>query len=251
MLVQKRMQKRRNTVVMAVMFALAVMLGGLGTVYADSASSANYQVNETQFGIGSGTDICSDQYCSTQSAGDTTVGSASSDSYRAQLGFNTTADPYIEVWTEGGTSDLGTLDVNRTATATNLIKIRNYLSGGYVLQITGDTPSQGTHKLDGMATPSTSHQGAEQFGINLVDNDAPDVGADPVQVPDNTTSFGYVADDYITRNLFKYVDGDIVAQSDSSSGETDYTLSMIVNISNVTPGGRYTGALSAVAVPVY
>jgi len=241
----------RKIVVIPVLCAVAVMLGGFGTVYADSSSSAHYQVNETQFGIGSGIDNCSDQYCAQMSAGDTTVGSASSDSYQAHFGFNTTAEPYLEVWTEGGSTDLGTLDINRTATASNVIKIRNYLSSGYVLQITGNTPSQGTHKLDAMTTPETSHQGAEQFGINLVANTAPEVGANPVQVPDASTSFGYVTDDYSTANLFKYVDGDIVARSDTSSGETDYTLSMIVNISNVTAGGKYTGALSAVAVPTY
>ena len=47
------------------------------------------------------------------------------------------------------------------------------------------------------------------------------------------------------------VDGDVVASSDTSSSETDYTMSMIINVSNVTPGGRYNGVFSAVVVPLY
>ncbi len=235
----------------AALVASLLMLGGFTAVYADSSSSANYKVNETQFGIGSGSGICSNAYCSQISVGDTTVGSAKSGSFAANFGFNTTDQPYLDVWTEGGTTELGTLDVGSTATATNAIKVRNYLSSGYIIQITGATPSQGTHALDGITTAATSHQGAEQFGINMVANTAPAIGANAVQVPDTSTSFGYAYGDYSTPDIFKYIDGDIVAKSDTSSGETDFTLSMIINISNVTPGGKYTGSLSAVVVPVY
>jgi hypothetical protein len=67
-----------------------------------------------------------------------------------------------------------------------------------------------------------------------------DLGANPVQVPDSTFSFGTVASGYDTPCQFKYVNGDTIAQSAKSSGETDYTISYIVNINNVTPGGTYT-----------
>src|SRR5262249_36782928 len=126
-----------------------------------------------------------------------------------------------------------------------------YLSNGYTLQISGAAPSQGTHHLTALATPTTSHQGAEQFGVNLVANSTPAVGANPVQVPSGSIGFGTVTDDYITPDLFKYVEGEPVAQSSTSNGETDYTLSMIINVSNITPGGRYTGVYSAVVVPTY
>jgi hypothetical protein len=72
-----------------------------------------------------------------------------------------------------------------------------------------------------------------------------------VQVPSTGTSFGTAVGDYSTPNIFKYVDGDIVAQSLKSSGETDYTLSIIINVSNTTPGGYYNGSFSAIVVPTY
>ena len=48
-----------------------------------------------------------------------------------------------------------------------------------------------------------------------------------------------VATGYQTTNLFKYVKGDTVAFSSKSSGETDYTVSYLYNISGGTPAGNY------------
>jgi hypothetical protein len=61
-----------------------------------------------------------------------------------------------------------------------------------------------------------------------------------VEVPSSTYSFGAAATGYNTPCQFKYVNGDTVAQSTKSSGETDYTISYIFNISATTPGGVYT-----------
>ncbi len=239
----------------AVLVLAAGVVGVVGamtnTVYAETSSSANYRVNEVQFGIGSGTNICSGAYCSTMSVGDMTVGRTRSDGYGAWAGFNTTTEPYLEVTATGGNHDLGTLDIDRTAVATTQVSVRAFMASGYVMQITGESPSQGSHRLVNLTTPSTSHQGAEQFGVNLRDNSAPDVGANTEQIPSSEFSFGKPADDYDTPDLFKYINGDIVAGSDRSSGETVYTISMIINVSNVTPGGKYTGAYSAVVVPMY
>jgi hypothetical protein len=232
---------------------LAVVLAAswIGIAAADTTSSTHYKATETQFNSGSGLNSCSGSYCGKISIGDNVVGSASSANYKAQFGSNTDNVPLLEVITEAGTQNLGILDSDHTAMATRIIKVRNYLSKGYIIQLAGETPSQGTHALAGINEPSTSHQGAEQFGVNLVANTAPSVGADPIQVPSNQTSFGYVTDDYVTSNLFKYINGDIVAKSDSSSGETDYTISIIINVSNTTPSGKYGGAFSAIVVPIY
>ncbi len=234
------------------LMASVLSLAMLGVVFADESSSTNYKVTETQIGgVGSSEDDCSGNYCAKISAGDLVVGSGKSANYNAQFGSNTTAEPLLEVITQAGTTDMGVLDTNVTGTATAYIKVRNYLSGGYIVQLTGSPPSQGRHALTALSTPSTSHQGAEQFGVNVVDNTSPNIGANPVQVPDSGFSFGTAATDYDTPDLFKYADGDIVAQSLSSSGQTEYTLSMIINVSAATPGGRYTGTFSAVVVPVY
>jgi len=39
--------------------------------------------------------------------------------------------------------------------------------------------------------------------------------------------------------MYKYLNGDVVAFSTQSSSYTNYTISYIFNVSNVTPGGSY------------
>lgn len=231
--------------------ALGISAGVVGTATADQSQSTHYMVNETQFGSGSNLSQCSDQYCAKTSAGDTTVGSASSDNYSAEFGFNTSDVPLLEVGVVLNDQDMGVLDTDKTGTATATVTVRDYLSNGYVLELAGSPPAQSGHTITALGTPTTSHQGAEQFGVNLADNTSPDIGLAPVQVPSGSFSFGTAASDYSTPDLFKFASGDVIASSSSSSGETQYTISMIMNISNTTPGGRYTSDISAVAVPVY
>jgi hypothetical protein len=234
-----------------VALAFIMTLGFSGVAVADTSTSPHYMVNETQFGSGSSLHDCSSHYCAKTSAGDTTVGSTSSASFSAQSGSNTSNVPLLEVIVEGGSQDMGLLDASTTGTAVSTIKIRTYLTGGYSLYVAGGLPTQGTHTISRLATPSTSQPGAEQFGINLADNTSPNIGASVVQVPDSTTSFGQVDDDYNQADLFMYNDGAQVGHSDKDSGETDYTLSMILNISNVTAGGHYAGTYSAIVASAF
>jgi hypothetical protein len=106
--------------------------------------------------------------------------------------------------------------------------------------------------MTALATPTASAAGSEQFGINLVANTSPvNFGANPVQVPDNTFSFGQVAADYSSPGLFKYVKDDAVALSTASTSATNYTVSYIFNVSNVTPGGTYVLRHVLVATATY
>jgi hypothetical protein len=239
-----------------VVLALVLSCGPARVVMAGAAqsSSTNYSVSEVQIGgNGSAQNDCSSSYCAQESVGDTVDGNASSASYSAQFGEETDNVPLLEEIVTGGNQSLGVLQAGTTATATETIKVRNYLSDGYTLYITGPPPSQGEHTLNTLYTscPCTSQPGAEQFGINLAANTSPAIGANPVQVPSSTFSFGTVDTNYDQSNLFMYHNGDAVAGSSKSTGETDYTLSMIFNISNVTPGGQYTAQFSAVVVPTY
>jgi hypothetical protein len=236
----KNQHLRQSRFVVALAFIMT--LGFTGVAAAETSTSPHYMVNETQFGSGSSLNDCSSHYCAKTSAGDTTVGSTSSAHFSALGGSNTSDVPLLEVIVDGGNQDMGVLDSSTTGTAVSTVKVRTYLTGGYSLHIAGSPPSQGTHTIPRLATLSTSQSGAEQFGINLADNTSPNIGAGVVQLPDSTTSFGQ-------SDLFMYDDGAQVAHSDKDSGETDYTLSMIFNISNTTPGGHYAGTYSAVVVP--
>lgn len=237
--------------VQLVLLAVVVISVGTGTMAAALSSSNSYQVTETEFGASSSLETCSGQYCSQTSIGDMTAGHATSPTYRTKFGSITNSEPLLEVIVEPGVSDLGMLTAEQTATKTTIVRIRNYLSGGYTLQVVGDAPKYNGHSLATPSTPAASAPGTEQFAINAVANTTPNIGANPVQVPSGQTSFGVVNDGYNTPNLFKYVSGSTLAHSTSESGRTDYTISMIVNISNKTPAGHYSGDFAAVVIPVY
>ncbi len=222
-----------------------------GTAFAETSNSTNYQVTESEFNSGSSQQSCSGQYCARASIGDMTAGSSKSNGGTATFGSVVDGEPLLEVIVNQGESNLGVLTTETTATKTMVVQIRNYLSGGYILQIVGDPPRYGTHTLSTPATPTAATPGTEQFAINAAANTTPNVGSAPVQLPSGQTSFGFVADDYHTPDLFKYTSGDVVARSNTESGRTDYTISMIVNISNATPAGHFSSDFSAVVIPVY
>ena len=231
---------------------LAVMLvvaSGAGTANAITSSSNNYQMTETQFG--STQKSCSGQYCAQASIGEVTDGVSIADS-TAQFEDITNNEPFLDMILEPGDSNLGVLTTQATATKTTSIKIRSYLiSGGYSLQIIGTPPKFDGHTLNTPTTPTASTPGTEMFGINVVANTSPNVGANPIQVPADQQVFGVAHDNYKTPNKFMYQSEDVIARGQTDSGRTDYTVSMVVNIANSTPAGKYTGDFTAMLIPAY
>ena len=242
--------KQNVLVILGIVFVTASVAA---TAYAQS-SSESYMVNEYFFGSGGELDACSTSYCSKQAAGEVTVGSTSSDFYMAQAGFNTTDVPLLEVAVNGSV-DFGVLSAQSTATGTATVQVRTYLASGYDIIVAGDPPKYGAaHTLDRLESPDPASAGTEQFGINLVENTTLGIGSDPEQVPDdpsNPFSFGYAATNYNVDGAFMYEDGDVVAKSDSSSGQTNYTVSFIANMSGATPAGQYTTELSFVVISTF
>ena len=210
------------------------------SVLAATTASPNYQVNEVFFGSGGSLNSCSTSFCTKQSAGEATVGRTSSPNFQAQGGFNTERQPYIE-FTVGTTNvDLGTLSPTTTKTATATFSVKSYLAHGYVVVNASGPPTNSSYTMQSIAVPSASAAGTEQFGINLVANTSPvTFGANPTQGPDSSFGYGQATAAYSSPNLYKYATGDVIAQSLLSTSYTNYTISYIFNISNVTPGGSY------------
>lgn len=233
-----------------ILTSVTLVLGSLvvlGGVAAAQSTSPNYRVDEYYFGTGGELEACSGNYCSKQSAGELAVGRTASANYQAQVGFNTSDTPILEVAVNGDIN-FGVLDTETTATGSANVQVRTYLSSGYDMIIAGPAPKINAHTLNTADFPEAADPGTEQFGINLVDNSNPDVGDDPEQVPDGTFSFGYPNGNYSVADQFMYNDGAVVASSLSSSGQTNYTISMIANMANNTPAGKYTTDLSVVVV---
>lgn len=233
--------------------AIVVLAAG-GYAWAQPAPasvSENYQMTEMQFGGGSTLESCSGEYCAQATIGDLSVGESSNENTAATFGSNAPEHPLLEVIVDPGVTDFGVLETTKTATKTMVVRIKSYMSDGYMLQIVGDPPKTAGHTMATPKSPTTSKPGTEQFAINVAANTTPAIGANPVQVPSGEMSFGYVEEEYATPNRFMYRSGDVVARSDTESGRTDYTVSMIVNISNKTPAGHFSGDYSAIVTPVY
>jgi hypothetical protein len=174
-----------------------------------------------------------------------------------QAGFNTNREESLEMLVNTSSVNMGTLSTTTTATGTATFSVKAYLASGYQVVTSSPGPKNSTYTMASPSTPTASSAGTEQFGINLVANNScggtlpGSLGASPVQVPDSTFSFGVAASGYNTACQFKYVNGQTIASSSQSSGETDYTISYIMNISNLTRGGTYNMDQSLVATGTY
>lgn len=243
---------------------IAALLGG--QVAAQTSTSPNYQTNEYFFGSGGELDSTSANFRAQSSAGALGVGSSSSANYDAEAGFLTPADPFLEVVVTEQTVSLG--DLSDTAYSYGSAQgggcscsfnVRTYLSQSYVVLTMSNPPtSENGDSLDAKTTlgvPS-SDPSVEEFGINLVDNSTPDIGANSVNVPDNTFADGIVATGYDTPNQFKYVVGDTIARSPATAGnqavgQTNFTISYIAKRATLSPAGLYQMQHVIVAVATY
>lgn len=244
---------------------LVLSLGGLivfillsGHVIA--GTSTNYRIDESFVGPGGSLESNSTNYKTApggqaigNGAADTGSGNeSSSTNYRNQGGSQTTDDPSLTCTVGTSSINFGALSTSTTATGTATFNVLNYTAYGYIVQIIGNTPNSGAHNLTALSSNAASSAGTEQFGINLVANTSPTTfGANPVQVPGGSFSYGVAATNYNTTNSYRYVAGETIASAPKSSGETDYTISYIINVSTTTAGGSYSGNQTLVCVGTY
>lgn len=245
------MQKWLNFIIMSL---IVVVVSPLMVHALDEPDyqSPNFGVDEYFIGPGGTLDATSSNYSARATLGDLGVGNSSSANFQQFAGFTTTDEPFLEFYVNSTGVDLGIQSSNSASTGNAEFYIRNYLSDGYAIVSTSQAPTNGSEVIDPLTSPSTSVPGTEQFGINLVANTAPvSFGSDPVQVPDATFSFGEAAVNYNIPNSYTYNQDDVIATSPKSSGQTNYTISYLMNVSNDTPGGIYTMSHTLVAVATY
>lgn len=216
-------------------------------------NSTNYAVNEVLFGAGGGEGYTDGTYDAQVSVGETGVGPEVGVAYRTQNGFNTPAQPYIQFVVNTTSLTIPDLTTATASTGTATFYVKTYLASGYAVYTVGPPPTDagGGHSFPSTTSDFTSSPGTEQFGMNLVLNNTPSVGANPSQNPSNVYSFGNAYTGYNTANNFKYTAGNEIAYSNQSTGETDYTISYLFNISTATPGGTYIFNQTLVATSTY
>ena len=240
--------------------SLVIILFSVGFVHAQQSSSSKYQVNEVFFGTGSvdtcqGVNPVDNDYCALMTAGELTIGNTKGTQFQAYGGFNTARQPSLEIAVLNSSIDLGLVKATTTGTGTAQFQVKAYLAQGYNIQIAGDPPKNGSHTISAMSARGPSTIGAEQFGMNLVANGGVPGSANPAQDPDATFAFGFANNDtgmvYNVPNEYKFANGDVIAKSLSSSSYTKYTISYIMNVNSVTPGGSYKTFHTVVATAAY
>src|SRR6056297_2212740 len=144
-------------------------------------SSGNYQIISDSFNSGGGT-VSSTNYSALTAIGEIASGESSSTLYVLKAGTPAyKASPYVSISVDKDWIDLGILSTTATGYNSHTLDVASNAKSGYVLKVYGETlNNNGGDDIDEIgATATTSTAGTEQFGINLVANTSPLVGASP------------------------------------------------------------------------
>jgi hypothetical protein len=156
-------------------------------------------------------------------------------SREVELGCGTTDETYY--------TDMGQLDSGSTLVAKSQIAVGTNATAGFAVTAVGTPLAAGTSVIDGLTTPTASQTGENQFGINLVQNTAPAIGANPEGTFANATP----TPDYGIPNEYKYVSGDVIASSPNVSLMKKFTISYIVNANQSLKAGVYSTTITYIA----
>lgn len=145
-----------------------------------------------------------------------------------------------------------------TSSATSQMVASTNAGSGYSITVNGNTLQSGANSITAMGASTTSVVGTKQFGLNLVANTTPSVGAAVNPAPNGTNLKGQAnsTTGYGTANNFKFVTGDSVAKSDNggTANPTDaqnFTVSYIANVSGSQPAGTYTTTLTYICTATF
>lgn len=230
-----------------VVLCLGVSIAAVAS--ADTLQSPNYKFDESSIGSGGSIQSSSPNYQSRDAVGDTAIGNSSSGNFQIESGSKTTSEPTLSFAVNNANANFGSFTASAASVATATFSVSNYTSYGYVVQLLGNPPSNGGHTITGLSTTGSSLAGTEQFGVNLVANTLPvSVGANPDH---GQFGFGSATANYGTSNQYRFVSGETIASAPKSSGVTNYTMSYIVNVASLTPGGQYTSAQVIICTGTY
>lgn len=140
-------------------------------------------------------------------------------------------------------ADLGDLTSDTTLLTQSQMAVGTNATAGFAITANGTALSAGTSVIGGLAAPTESRQGSNQFGLNLVANDNPSVGNNPEGPWTNAVP----TSDYNTPNLYKYVPGDVIAYSPNVSLMKKFTVSYVVNSSSSLRAGVYSTTITYIA----
>lgn len=238
---------KRFGLIIALVVALSLVM--TSPALAGASSSPHYVLSEPLLGGTGLTNSQSAHYQASGSGGAVGSGNSTGTNYQINAGHQTTNDPALSFSINTAAANLGSFSTTAAATTTATFSVLDYTSYGYSVQIYGNPPTNGAHTIAALASASSSSTGVEQFGINLVANTSPaSVGANPDH---GQFGVGSAATNYNTANKYRFVSGDTIATGPSSGGQTNYTITYLVNVGSLTPGGQYSTGETLICLPTY
>lgn len=140
-------------------------------------------------------------------------------------------------------TNMGQMETDSTLVARSQMSVGTNATGGFAITSVGTPLAAGTSVIDGISVPTESIPGRNQFGINLVANTAPAIGSNPEGEWANATPTA----DYSIQDQYKYVSGDVIAESPNVSLMKKFTISYIVNASPSLRAGVYSTTITYIA----
>lgn len=142
-----------------------------------------------------------------------------------------------------------------TATATSMMAASTNASTGYAITYNGTTLMSGGNSvtpMDNAGAAETSTVGTSQFGMNLVVNTTPAVGAAVTPADNGSNLLGTAATNYDTADNFKFsTTGDTVATSSAGTDIQAYTISYMVNVNGAQTAGTYQTTLTYICTATF
>jgi hypothetical protein len=230
-----------------ILLVIVLTFFSLSHIVTATMSSDNFQIWADAIGVSGDESASSDNYGVRDTVGEPITQSATStsESYGVKAGFREMYQDQSLTFSLGTDSlDLGEFKTDGTAASSHTMVITTNADNGFTITVTGETLSNGTDIIDAIGSTATNSLiGTKQFGINLVANTVPIIGADP----SGTSPIGTTNSPYNTTNQFAYNSGDTVASSSGPINETTYTVSYIVNVDSTLSKGAYSTVLTYTA----
>lgn len=139
---------------------------------------------------------------------------------------------------------LGTIASGTTGSGTSTMTVGTNAASGYaVTYAAAPTLTSGSNTITALAAKTASTQGQKQFGINLMANTTPSIGAAV-----SGSGSGTVSTNYNTSNQFMFnVAGDTVATASAPTNNNIFTVSYIANVATDTAAGAYSTNINYIA----
>lgn len=225
-----------------------ILIFRLGLFCNAEMNSTNYKIQRDSLNIG-GHQQTSTNYKMRDSIGEIATGllTSSPSGYKVDSGYQAMIGdlPVLIFSISDNTAELGVITISAASIDSTTFSVATNAGSGYVVDISGTTLTSGSDTIDALTSPTASSPGTEQFGINLVANTSPLIGADPLG------GSGQAASGYNTTNNFKFVSGNTIASCSGFSNATTFTISYLGNISNSTVVGDYSTTLTLIVTGTF